>query len=263
MAIRSLLLSLALTGFLGYSLTVGITDPESFLKKIPEWLGIPLALAGAPLYLLATWWAIKGFSDHKLTALLSLVCCVFGLGLYALGFVMTIGAGKASPGQFDYDVTTLDPAEKAVVTQLAQDAGAGLTDAVFTEYWNLIKATEPESSRIVSTKSFRICVQRGHVIGLNLDNHPVRQLALFSRLSHLTYLSLKNSGLSDLSGLTSATIDRLDVSDNQLTDLKTLRGCPNIQWLFARNNQLTATDTLALSQFRQLVSTDFTGNPRH
>lgn len=91
MAIRSLLLSLTLTGFLGYSFTVGLTDPNSLLKKIPEWVTLALLVIFFFLYLLATWWAFKGFSDHKITAILSMGFCAFGLGLYALAFTMELG----------------------------------------------------------------------------------------------------------------------------------------------------------------------------
>jgi ABC-type multidrug transport system permease subunit len=45
MATRSLIIALLVTGFLGYSFTFGLTDPDSFLKKIPDWLSIPMLLA--------------------------------------------------------------------------------------------------------------------------------------------------------------------------------------------------------------------------
>jgi Leucine-rich repeat (LRR) protein len=255
MAIRSLLLSLALTGFLGYAFTVGLTDPNSFLKKIPDWLSIPMFLGCFPLYLLATWWAFKGFSDHKLMALSSMGFCVFGLGLYATVFLMEIGQGKPTAGQYEYDFTTLDPTEKALVAQIAHDAGLGLQNAVFTEHWHVGEATKATDT----LNGFQICVQKGHVTALNLSNHPVRRLTPFSQLPQLGDLYLRNCGLSDMSGLQSIKLGRLDISDNQITDLKTLRGCPNIQWLFAMNNQLKTTDGLA--QFKGIVSSDFRGNP--
>lgn len=269
MAIRSVCLSLAITIFLGYSFTVGLTDPDSFLKKNPDWVSIPLFIVCGLLYLLATWWAVKGFGTHKITSLLSLGLCAVGLGAYALLIFMQLGNGKAAPGQYDYDFATLDPSEKAAITQLAQQAGLTLTDAVFTEHWHIGESTAGADSVAASTvanaatdrsrSTFRICVQKGHVTALNMSNHPVGDLALLSKLPKLSDLYLKNCGLTDMSGLQSTRLDRLDVSDNQLTDLKTLRGCPNIGWLIAKNNRLTST--AGVEQFGQVVSTDFTGNP--
>lgn len=251
MAIRSILLSLAVTGFLGYSLTVGLTEPHSFLKKIPDWLSIALFLGCGMLYLLAAWWAFKDFSEHKIIAIMSLGFCAFGLAVYVLSFLIELGNGKASRGQYDYDFTTLDPTEKAVVTQLVREAGLSLQNAVFTEHWHMRD----------STSGFRICVQKGHVTALNLSNHPVSNLSLLSRLPDLGDLYLKNCGLSDMSKLRLPELDRLDVSDNLIVDLKTLRGCPHVRWLSATNNRLQSTG--GLSEFSQLVSTDFSGNPMH
>jgi len=252
MAIRSLFLSLTLTGLLGYCFTVGLTDPNSLLKKIPEWLGISLLVGFFFLYLLATWWAVKGFSAHKITAILSMGFCVFGLGLYALAFTMEFGRGRATPGQYDHDFSTLDVTEKAVVAQIVHEAGLRLENAVFTAHWTMAKANN-------TMKGFGICVQKGHVTALDMSNHAVPNLAPYSKLPALGDLYLKNCALSDMSGLRSEKLDRLDVSYNQITDLKTLRGCPNVRWLFMKNNRLTSTD--GLTQFRDMVSTDFTGNP--
>jgi hypothetical protein len=249
MAYRSLLISFIVTLILGYSFTVGLTDPDSLLKKIPEWLSIPLLLTFGFLYLLATWWAFKGFHEHKLAALTSLCFCAFGLGVYALAISMELGHGKALPGQYDYKFSTLDPSEKLAMENIARNAGVNMDEAVFSEHWHL-----PEK-----TKSFRICVQKGHVTGLNLSNHPISDLTLFSKLPHLDHLFLKNCGLSDLSGLRINKLDRLDVSDNQITDLKTLSGCPNIRWLFLANNQLTSFD--GIGELKLLISKDLTGNP--
>lgn len=252
MAIRSLILSLIVTAYLGYSLTIGLTDPGTFLKKMPGWLGMVLFFGCCVLYLVATWWAFKGFSEHKITAIVSLGFCAFGLGIYSLVFVMEAGSGKPAKGQYEYDFTTLDPTEKAIIGQITQDAGVRLEDAVFTEHWHIAD----------SSAQVRICVQKGHITALNLSNYPVHDLTLLSRLPGLGDLYLKNCGLTDMSGLQSTKLDRLDVSDNQISDLKTLRGCPCIRWLFVANNPIQSTDDLA--QFRQLVYNDLTGNlPPH
>ena len=208
-------------------------------------------MAGGLAYLLAIWWACRGFRQHKLFALASLGFSALGLSVYALGIALEMTGGRASKGQYDYDFATLAPAEKALVSQIAQGTGLQLQNAVFTEHWHV--AETPVGG------SFRICVQKGHVTALNFSGHPVGDLQPFSRLPSLSDLYLRRCGLSDLSDLRSTLLERLEVSDNQITDLKTLGGCPNLRWLVATNNRLQSAD--GLDQFRQMVSYDFVGNP--
>jgi len=56
------------------------------------------------------------------------------------------------------------------------------------------------------------------------------------------YLYLRHCQLSDLSQLRSEGLDRLDVSDNQCTDLATLKNCPNLRWLTINNNPLISKE---------------------
>lgn len=249
MVYKSLLLSITLTFFLGYALTIGITNPNSLIKKLPDWSAIPLLGCVFVLYLLAGWWAIKGFGDHKIAALLSLGFCALGIGLYAMGFVMEMGHDKASPGQYDYDFSRLDAAEKDALTQIAANAGLTLQDATFSEHWHVME----------NAAGFRTCVQKGHVTALHFSGKKIPDLALFSRFPQLGDLYLVDCGLADMSDLHAAKVDRLDVSDNRITDLKTLSGCPNVRWLFVRNNQLHSDDGISL--FPKLVSHDLSGNP--
>jgi len=249
MAIRSLLIALLVTAFLGYSFTIGLTEPNSLVKKIPDYLAIPMLLACALLYVLAAWWAMKGFSEHKFMAIVSLGFCAFGLGIFAVGLSMEMNRGKARAGQYDYDFTRLDAGEKVALTKIIDEAGLSLSNATFTEHWHVAD----------TTSTFRICVQKGHVTALNISNHPVRELDLFSQLPELGDLYLRNCGLSDMSGLKSTRIDRLDISDNQITNLETLSGVSNVRWLFAANNKLTSTR--GIEQFKQLISKDLSKNP--
>ncbi len=249
MAYKSLLLSFCLTAFLGYSLTVGLTSPNSFLKKLPELTAIPMLVVIFFLYLLAAWWAFKGFGEHKITALLSMGFCAFGLGLYALGFVMQWGHGRAAPGQYDHDFSRLDPTEKAALEQIAQNAGLTLQDATFSEHWHLAE----------NAPGFRVCVQKGHVTALHFSGKSIPDLAPFSQLPQLGDLYLDNCGLTDMSALRSEKMDRLELADNQISDLKTLAGCPNVRWLTLRNNQLHSDEGIEI--FTKLVNQDLSGNP--
>lgn len=249
MAYKSLLLSFCLTAFLGYALTVGLTDPNSPLKKMPEWTAIPMLILIFALYVLAAWWGFKGFSGHKITALLSLGFCAFGFGLYVLGFIMEIGHDKAMPGQFDDDFSRLDPTEQAALAQIVQNAGLTMQDATFSKYWHLQE----------EAPGFRVCVQKGYVTGLHFTGKPVPDLAPFSRLPQLSYLYLDNCGLTDMSALHSEKIDRLELPNNQISDITTLSGCPNVGWLTLRNNQLASE--AGIEKFTKLVSKDLSGNP--
>jgi len=248
MAYKSLLLSFCLTAALGYAFTVGLTDPNSLTKKLPEWSAIPLIILFFILYLVAGWWAIKGFGEHKITASFSLLLCALGLGMYALGFVMEIGHGRARPGQYDYDFTRLDPTEKAALAQLAQNAGLSLNDATFTEHWHV---AEPPVG-------FRVCVQKGHITALNFFGKKISDLEPFAQLPQLGDLYLNNCGLVNMSDLRSEKLDRLELADNQITDLNTLSGCPNLRWLVVRNNKLESDQ--GIEKFTKLVSQDLSGN---
>ncbi|GAB3985653.1 hypothetical protein GCM10028807_01370 [Spirosoma daeguense] len=249
MAFRGILLSFGLTLLVGYSLTAGLTDPNSPLKKLPDWTSFPIVVGIGLLYLLAIWWTFQEFSQHKFLSIISLIFCLMGVGLYAAVISMELDRGKASPGQYDYDFSALIPAEKTTLTQFAENAGLTLNDATFTEHWNLDK---PD-------RGFLICVQRGHVTGLSLSDHPLNDVSALSQLPNLGDLYLKHCGLHNVSKLRGAKIDRLDLSNNQLTDLRSLSGCPNVRWLLLANNQITSLD--GLDAFPNIVVKDFSGNP--
>jgi len=219
------------------------------LKKLPDWGAIPLLGGAFLLYLLASWWAIKGFGDHKILALISMGFCALGIGFYAVGFAMEMGRGKASPGQYDYDFSRLDATEKDALTQIAANAGLTLQDATFSEHWHMME----------NAAGFRTCVQKGHVTALRFSGKKIPDLALFSRFPKLGDLYLVDCGLADMSDLQGAQVERLDVSNNRITDLKTLSGCPNVRWLFVQNNQLHSD--AGIEFFTKLVSQDLSGNP--
>ncbi|MCA0233410.1 MAG: hypothetical protein LCH91_23290 [Bacteroidetes bacterium] len=236
MAIKSLLLSLALTCCLGYTFTFGITNSNSFLHKLPSWSFTPLSIGFGILYLLAFWWGIRGFTANKFASLLSMGFCLVGFGVYAFVITSQLSQGKARKGQYDADFSQLAEAEKAALSEVVFQTGLALNDAVFTEHWHLSD----------SSNSFRICVQKGHVTGLNLSGFPIKDLQPLSRLPHLTDLYLRHCQLNDLSQLRSERLDRLDISDNQCKDLETLKNCPNLRWLTINNNPLVSKEHVHL-----------------
>lgn len=249
MALRSLLLSLLLTIGVGYALTAGISNSDSPLRKLPDWTALPMLTGVFLLYLLAAIWAFRGFSEQKLAAIFSLGFCALGFGLYALAFAMETGRGKAAPGQYDYDFFTLDPREKVVLTRIAEEAGLRLEHATFTEHWGLSGAPA----------GFSVCVQQKHITALNFSGRNITDLSLFSHLPYLGDLYLNNCGLSNLSDLKLEKLDRLEVADNRIADIKTLLGCPNIRFLGLKNNAIASLDDFEL--FPKLVSKDLSGNP--
>ncbi len=249
MAYKSLLLSLALSTLLGYCFTAGLTNPNSLLTKLPDWGSYLIMIGAFVLYLLAAWWGIKGFAEHKLTAFFSLFLCTLGIGIYLVLISMELFGGKAMPGQYDYDFSRLNPSEQAVLTQIAAGAGLTLADATFSEHWHLAE----------KAPGFRVCVQKGYITGLHFAGKKIANLGLFSQVPRLSVLYLNNCGLTDMSALRSEKIERLELADNQISDLKTLAGCPNIGWLTLRNNPLQSTDGIEL--FPKLVSHDLSLNP--
>jgi Leucine-rich repeat (LRR) protein len=249
MAIKSLLLSFTLSIILGYSFTAGLTNPNSLLRKLPDWSSFLLMAIVFVLYLLAAWWGFKGFSEHKLTALFSLGLCTLGLGVYAVIFVMEMGHGKASPGQYDYNFSKLAPLEKTVLEKITANAGLTLADATFSEHWRL---KDPAAG-------FRVCVQKGHVTALNFSGKKIPDPGLFNQLPALEVLYLNNCGLSDMRALKIPELERLELADNQIADLHSLAGCPKLGWLDLHNNQLHSKSGIEL--FPKLVSSNFTGNP--
>jgi Leucine-rich repeat (LRR) protein len=105
----------------------------------------------------------------------------------------------------------------------------------------------------------RICVQKGRITALNFSGKKITDLAPFSQLTALGDLYLNNCGLSDISALRSEKLDRLELADNAISDLKTLSGCSNLRWIVLKNNQLLSTAGIEL--LPKLVSQDLTGNP--
>ncbi|RFS16347.1 leucine-rich repeat domain-containing protein [Emticicia sp. C21] len=247
MAIKSFFISLILTIFFGYSFTIGLTTKDSFLQKIPDWGGFTILIGGGMLYILAFWWGLRGFPQHKLLSLMSLGMSGFGLACYAVVISMQLGKGKPYKGQFDYDLSKIPAKEQAAVRSLAKQIGVPENEIHATEYWKLREFP------------MAICIQKGHVIGVNVNDKAITDVSVLSALPELSGLYLKGTHLKDLSDLQSPKLNRLELQQNDFTDLTSFSGLPNVEWLFIDNNQLKTLE--GIEQMPKLKEKSFSGNP--
>ncbi len=247
MAIKSFFISLVLTIFFGYSFTIGLTTKGSFLQKIPDWGGFIILIAGGILYILAFWWGLRGFPQHKFLSLMSLGMSGFGLACYAVVISMELNRGKPTPGQFDYDLTKIPAQEQAAVRSLAKQIGIPENEIHATEYWKL------------QDFPMAICIRKGHIIGVNVTDKMITDISVLSALPELSGLYLRGTHLKDLSDLQSPKLQRLELQNNKFTDLTSFLGIPNVEWLFVDNNQLKTLD--GIEQMPKLKEKSFGGNP--
>ncbi|RYU97632.1 leucine-rich repeat domain-containing protein [Emticicia agri] len=247
MAIKSFFLSLLLTIFFGYTFTVGLTTKDSFLHKIPDWGGFIMMIAGGILYLLAFWWGVKGFPQHKFLSLLSLGMSGFGIACYALVISMEMNRGKPSPGQFDYDLAKIPAQEQAAIRSLAKQTGTPEKEIHLTEYWKL------------RDFPMAVCLQKGHVLGVGVTDKTITDISVLSVLPELSGLYLRGTHLKDLSDLQSPKLYRLELQNNEFTDLTSFSGIPNVEWLLMEGNQLKTLT--GIEQMPKLKEKNFSGNP--
>jgi hypothetical protein len=247
MAIKSFFLSLALTAALCYMFTVGIFSKDSFVNKIPDSWGIPIMIGGAILYILAFWWGLRGFPQHKFLSLISLGLSGFGLAFYATVISMEMGRGKPAPGQFDYDLARVPAQEQAAVRSLAKQIGIPESDIHLTEYWKLQEFP------------MAICLQKGHVIGVSVRDKTIKDVSVLSALPQLSGLYLRGTHLKDLSDLQSPKLNRLELQNNEFTDLTSFSSIQNVEWLFMDNNRLKTLE--GIKQMPKLKEKSFSGNP--
>lgn len=247
MAIKSFFLSLLLTIFFGYSFTVGLTTKGYFMQRIPDWGGFTILIAGGILYILAFWWGLRGFPQHKFLSLMSLGMSGFGLACYAVVISMELSRGKPSLGQFDYDLSKIPAQEQAAIRSLAKQIGIPENEIHVTEYWKLREFP------------MAICIQKGHVIGVSVTDKTITDVSVLSALPELSGLYLKGTHLKDLSDLKSPKLGRLELQQNEFTDLTSFSGVPNLEWLFIDNNHLKTLD--GIEQMPKLKQKSFSENP--
>ena len=247
MALKSFVLSVLLTVAFGYIFMVGIFSKSFFLNKLPDWANMTIMVAGGVLYILAFWWGIKGFMESKLLSLMGLGLSSFGIMVYMFFIYMEFNHGKATPGQFDYQLDKISATEKKAVLALANQIGFNEKQIVITEYWELRKFP------------MAICIQKGHVIGVEVHDNPVKDVSVLSDLTELSGLYLRNTNLKSLEGLKLPRLNRLELQNNHFTNLKTFSGLPDLEWLFMEKNELTSLD--GIEQMPKLKETNFSNNP--
>jgi len=246
MAIKSFFLSVALTAALCYIFMVGIFSKDTFLNKTPDWLSMLIIAGGGMLYLLAFWWGLRGFPQHKLLSFVSLLLSSLGLAFYAVVISMELNRGKPSKGQFDYDLAKVPAKEQAAIRSLARQINVPENEIHLTEYWKL------------QSYPMAVCIQKGHVIGVGVIDKAISDISVLSTLSELQGLYLRGTNLKDLRDLQLPKLHRLELQDNKFTDLSSFSGLPNVEWLFMQDNRLKTLD--GIEQMPKLKEKNFSGN---
>jgi Leucine-rich repeat (LRR) protein len=77
------------------------------------------------------------------------------------------------------------------------------------------------------------------VIALQIKNGLLPDLKNITALNKLNWLILHNCGLKSLSGLNLPLLQRLSVSNNQLSNLDGIETSPDLDWLEYANNPIT------------------------
>lgn len=247
MAIKSFLLSLALTAALCYIFMVGIFEKDSFLNKTPDWLTNVIVAGGGVLYLLAFWWSFRGFPQHKFISLISLLLSGFGLAFYAIAISMELNRGQPAKGQFEYDLARVPAQEQAAIRSLARQIDLPEKEIHITEYWKLQEF------------QMTICIQKGHITGVSVADKRISDISVLSALPELKGLYLRSTGLKDLTHLQAPKLYRLELQNNEFTDLTSFSGIPAVEWLFMENNQLKTLK--GIEQMPKLKEKNFSGNP--
>ena len=186
-------------------------------------------------YLLSLYWGITGiFKGERALNFLGIGLSMLGLCLYALGYVVNAGNGKASPQQFDQDLSKIEVNQRAALNDLLQQTNTKETELQFTYYWGMFK----------NPNAFVVCIQKGNIIGLQVKNKPVSELKAVSKLSHLNWLVLEDCGLRSITDLDLPQLERLELSHNQLTSLSGIEHERRISWLDIKDNPVTDSSAL-------------------
>ena len=218
---------------------MSVFDPRinAFFRKFPNWIFTVLVVVLFAGLVLSLFWGVAGIIKGQLFSnLLGIGCSLFGLGIYAMFFIMEVNKGRESAGQFDHDLGKIETSQQKALYQLLEQTSTKPADVQIAPYWGMHK----------NTANFAICIQNKNIIALQVKNKPVNDIAAISQFKHLNWLIIENCGLKSIEGMNLPSLQRLSVNANQLTSLSGLENSPQVAWLNFRDNPIK--DSLALKQ---------------
>ncbi|MBK9736983.1 MAG: hypothetical protein IPO92_19340 [Saprospiraceae bacterium] len=225
---KSLLLSLAVTGILGYIFaTLMDQNANSWLLKLPTWVAYILMVLCIIAYILTLYLGLtKIIYGQRLANLGGIVLSVFGICLFVMIILMEKGQNKAKPGQLDFafakgseDLASIQP----ILTQTKLT----ILDIKFVSFWELLNSND----------LITVCLQKGNIIGLSIKKSQLSDIACLSKLEKLSALIINDCGLSKIENLHLPKAERLNLNNNNLNDLMGIVA-PKVKWLDVENNKL-------------------------
>ena len=218
---------------------MGVFEPKTnaWYRSFPDWLFTGVIIVIFAGFLLSFYWGITGvFRGGRLFNLLGIFISLFGLAIYAFGYVLDRGKGRENPGQFDHDISKIENNQLMALNRLMQQTNTKPGDINMVAYWEINK----------HPGDFVICVQHRNVIALQIKDKAVTNVGDIALLTHLNWLVLNNCGLSSIQNLNLFRLERLEISHNNLTSLAGIEKSAQLTWLDFRNNPIT--DSMALRQ---------------
>ncbi|MGC4104252.1 hypothetical protein [Ferruginibacter sp.] len=208
---------------------------RSFINNVPDKFLIVVIAVLFAAYLLSLFWGIMGImKEQRLLNFLGIGMSLAGISVFVMGYMVNAGKGKASPGQFDYSINTIEVQQQTALRELLQQTNTKPQNVKFVNYWEMNKNPD----------SFVVCVQKGNIIALQVKNKRLADVRTISEFSHLNWLILDNCNLTSIAELKLPLLERLAVNNNQLSNLAGLENEPNITWLNFQNNPVTDSSAL-------------------
>ena len=190
-------------------------------------------------YLLSLFWAATGIvKGERLANFFGICFSLFGLGIYAFGFVLSNGKGKEKKGQFDHELSKIEIRQRAAVDQLIHQTNTNPENVKLVAYWEMTG----------NPGDFVLCVQKGNVIAMQVKNKPLNDISQVTQLTELSWLALNNCDLKTIAKLKLPNLDHLSLANNKLASLDGLQNSPNISWLNFKENPVV--DSMALGQLK-------------
>lgn len=233
---KSLLLSFLLTAAVCIYFML-IVDPKfnSSVRAAPNRILMAILVIIFAGYLLSLFWGVTGIIKGKLlTNIIGIGFSLFGIGIYAFGFVLSNGKGKEKKGQFDHELSKIESHQRAAIEDLLKQTNTKPENVAMVAYW---KMTD-------NPAQFVVCVQKGNVIALQLKNKPVKDILPVSQLKHLSWLAMDNCELKSIQQLDLPKLEHLSLANNHIESLDGLQNSALVYWLSFKGNPVK--DTAAL-----------------